>query len=41
MSKNQGRDVKGYGFLSFGRNLSNKCIRQLMDTAIKKEDYML
>ena len=28
--------VKGYGFLSFGRNLSNKCIKQLMDNAIKK-----
>ena len=28
--------IKGYGFLSFGRNLSNKYIKQLMDNAIKK-----
>ena len=27
--------VKGYGFLSFGRNLSNKYGRQLLDTALK------
>ena len=27
--------VKGYGFLSFGRNLANKCGRQLLDTATK------
>ena len=27
--------VKGYGLFSFGRNLSNKCGRQLLDTATK------
>ena len=28
--------VKGYGFLLFARNLSNKYDKQLMDTAAKK-----
>ena len=32
--------VKGYGFLSFGRNLSNKYIKQLMDNAIKKRKVL-
>ena len=27
--------VKGYGFLSFTRNLSNKYAKQLLDTATK------
>ena len=27
--------VKGYGFLSFGRNLSGKCKKKLLDTAAK------
>ena len=30
--------VKGYRFLSFGRNLSNKYIKQIMDTVIKKRN---
>ena len=27
--------VQGYGFLSFTRNLSNKCVKTLLDTATK------
>ena len=29
--------IKGYGFLSFARNLFNKYGKQLLDTAIKAE----
>ena len=29
--------VKGYGFLKFTRNLSNKCRKQYLDTATKAE----
>ena len=29
--------VKGFGFLSFPRNLSNKYGKKLLDTATKKE----
>ena len=38
-SKERGtrRYVKGYGFLSFTRNLSNKYGKQLLDTGAKTE----
>ena len=29
--------VKWYGFLSFARNLSNKCVKKVLDTATKTE----
>ena len=29
------QEVKGYGFLSFVRNLSNKCGKKRLDTATK------
>ena len=32
-TKNKKKYVKGYGFLSIGRNLSNKYGKQLLDTA--------
>ena len=28
------KNVKGYGFLSFARNLFNKYLKQLLDTAL-------
>ena len=31
--------VKGYGFLSFARNLSNKYVKQLLNTASKEVIY--
>ena len=31
----EGRYIKGYGFLSFARNLGNKYGKKLMNTAIK------
>ena len=29
------RYIKGYGFLSFAKNFSNKCGKKLMNTAIR------
>ena len=35
------RYVKGYGFLSFARNLGNKYGKKLMNTAIKQVQILI